>query len=33
MNNNDKKIKEKSFNNAAVINLILFPTLTPDDKQ
>ena len=33
MNNNEKKIKEKSFNNAEVINLILFPTLTPDDKQ
>ena len=33
MNNNDKKIKEKNFNNAEVINLILFPSLTPDDKQ
>ena len=31
MNNNDKK--EKNFNNSEVINLILFPTLTPDDKQ
>ena len=25
--------KEKNFNNSEVINLILFPTLTPDDKQ
>jgi hypothetical protein len=33
MNNNDKKVKEKNFNNAGVINLLLFPTLTPDDKQ
>ena len=33
MNNNDKKIKEKNFNNAEVINLILFPTLNPDDRR
>jgi hypothetical protein len=33
MNNNDKKVKEKPFNNGEVINLILFPTLTPDDRQ
>jgi hypothetical protein len=33
MNNNDTKIKEKSFNNSEVINLILFPTLNPDDRR
>ena len=32
MNNSDKK-KEKSFNNSEVINLILFPTLNPDDRR